>query len=452
MADAFVGDLLALDRDVAQGAPRLARWRAALRTDPEAHAGEDPLSRFRQVAGRSAWDALGGLPAGGADARLIAGLRRWIYFLLQARLSRAGEVAWARAAAAPCGLIEGEDPRRVSWREAWRDVVVVKTPGEAQQRMEAAAAGGPSLAGIATRIADRRVEVARRLGLSHPWEPAVGLTRREVRTTAARFLDATDDLSRSLRAERARLPGAAAALHRAVAREAGHGWPGHLTPRWLHETFGSGTEGLKLDLPTLPATLGAASFARALSMFGFALRVAAAPHAMPFSIANEPAFVGAHRLAFVFGSLACDHEFYGRVLGLGRRTSLAQARMLTDTALLEARLHAARILLGDEEALAPCGLFEEIGTRLFGSPLDPKLRGAWPRAREDEPARWVAILEASALRESLRQDFDVDWFRNPRAWAHLRARGAVAAREPVDPSAVGGGADALAHAFERALG
>ncbi len=187
-------------------------------------------------------------------------------------------------------------------------------------------------------------------------------------------------------------------------------------------------------------------------MFGFALRIATASRSMPFAISHEPGFVAAHRLAFVFGSLVVDPDFYVRVLGDGRRTALAQARLLTATALMEARLHAARLLLSDD-GFPPRDLFEEMTTRLFGLPLDPRFRGAWPAARDDEPARWLALLEARDLRESLRQRFDVDWFRNPRAWSDLRAQGALPAREVVSESiASGADADALARAFERALG
>jgi|HubBroStandDraft_1064217.scaffolds.fasta_scaffold34341_3 hypothetical protein len=451
MADSASDDLHSLDRDIALAVARLARWRGALSKDPEAHAGDDPLEAVRHVASKSLWEALGRLPIDGTDAALIAGLKRWVYALLQARLARADDLAWARLASAPQGLI---DERRVSWREAWREVVLARTPGRARQALEAAAEAGPSLAPIVVRSADRRAEIARRLKLTHPWEPIVGLPPRDVTATAARFLDATDDIARSLRDEHGDLgANAAGLLHSAVARGAGHGWPSRLTHRWLHETFGFGTVGLTLELPALPEAIGAASFARALSMFGFAFRLATMSRSMPFSMAREPGFVGAHRLAFVFGGLVGDADFYVRMLGVGQRIALAQARLLTGTALMDARLHAARVLLGDDVAPAPRELFEEVTTRLFGAPLDPRLRGAWPRARDDEPARWVALLEADPLRHSLRQRFDVDWFRNPRAWSDLRAQGAAISREPVDASIVGGnGVDELARAFERALG
>ncbi len=201
----------------------------------------------------------------------------------------------------------------------------------------------------------------------------------------------------------------------------------------------------------MPDPVGAASFARALYAFGFAARLAAAPAALPFAIAREPAFVAAHRFAFVLGALPTDVEFHVRGLRLGKRQALAQARTLARTALFEARIQAARILLGDDASFAPKDLFAEMGARLFGAPLDPRFRGAWPGARDDEPARLLALLQAQGMGNALREAFDADWFRNPRAWRHLRAQG-VAAREPVAEDALEASVSSLARAFEEALG
>ena len=76
----------------------------------------------------------------------------------------------------------------------------------------------------------------------------------------------------------------------------------------------------------------------------------------------------------------------------------------------------------------------------------------WPAARVDEPARWLALLLAPALRASLRDGFDTDWFRNPRAWAHLRSQGAGPAFEVVEEASLESGGDALVRSFEYALG
>jgi hypothetical protein len=220
----------------------------------------------------------------------------------------------------------------------------------------------------------------------------------------------------------------------------------------MAQTLGTIADGLPIQLPGLPSAIGAASFARAFCTFGYALHLAAVPSSMPFALAREPAFVGAHRLAFVFGALPAHLELYVHALGVGRRTALAQARLLARTALLDARLHAARILLGDPEALAPRELFEEVGVRLFQSGLDERLRGAWPAARHDEPARLVGLLGARALRDGLRDRFDADWFRNPRAGVYIRTLSSLPAHEVTEPSTLLASADALAREFEEALG
>jgi hypothetical protein len=452
MAEGQVQDLLALDRDVARAAKRLAGWRLSLADRPQEAAEQDPFDGLRAVAAKSTWERLGELSPSAGDEPLRDALRRWVLALVQARVGAASELGWAREAVVARARFEGDRPRQVSWREAWRGVVSCRSPVEAHLWLQAAADAAPSLAPVARLRATRRAEVARRMGLAHPWEPAVAVGLGPLRASAARFFERTDDLSRAVwRESLGTEPGAAAVLHAAVAREAGDGWPARLTPRWLAEQFGAGISGLPLALPALPQTMGAASFARALALFGYAFRVASAEGTMPFTLASDPWFVSAYRFAFVFGALAADPEFGVRSLGLGRRVAGRQARILARSALLEARVGAARVMLGAGEG-APRDAFDDVTERLFGAPVDRRFQGVWPVARTDEPARWLALLLAPALREALREGFDADWFRNPRAWAHLRALGAGPAFEAVDEATLEPGGDALVRSFERALG
>jgi hypothetical protein len=453
MGDARAQDLHSLDRDVARGWAALAQWRAGIAGDPDAHADEEPLEEVRRVAGKSTWDALTELAPSAADEPLREALKRWVFALTQARIGRSDDLAWARAAAEPRGRFAGDPPRRASWREAWRGVVAAKTATEARLWLDAAAEAAPALAEVGRARAERRAEVARRFGVGHPWAPLVPIERSPLRDAATRLLDATEDLSRAvwkhaLHGE----AGMASVLHAAVARDAGDGWPAQLTLRWFDDAFDVGRLELRIETRPLPAALGASSFARALYAFGFAVRVAAAPSSMPFALAREPAFVGAHRLGFVFAALSADAEWQGRVLGVGRRVALAQSRALARSALLDARLHAARLLLGDDAAFAPRHPFDDLGARLFERGVDPLLCGAWPVAREDEPARFVALLESRPFADSLRDRFDSDWYRNPRAWGYLRALAVDRTEEPKDAAALAPQVDALARAFDKVLG
>jgi hypothetical protein len=453
MGEGRVEDLLSLDRDVARGWKALTRWRAAMAIDPSGHAEDDPLEPVRHVAGKATWDALSELAPSLADIPLRDALKRWVFALAQARIGLPQEIALARAASDRCAHWRGDTERLVSWREAWRGVVAARSAGEASVWLDAAADAASPLAEVNRVRASRRVEVALRMGVEHPWMPLVGASPGPLHLAATRLLDATEDLSRAVWKEPPPgVDGPAAILQSAIAREAGEGWPARLTPHWLEEVFGSGPRGWNIDLPQLPAARGAASFARALYVFGAAVRIAAAPPSLPFALAREPAFVGAHRLGFVFGALAADAQWQGRVLCVGRRVALAQSRVLARSGLLDARLHSARLILGDDAAFAPRDRFDELGTRLFGRGLDARLRGAWPGAREDEPARFIALLQAQAFANRLRDEFDSDWYRNPRAWSYLRSMGAEPAHETIDASALDAPVDALARAFEGALG
>ncbi len=458
MASATVQDLFALDREVARAARALERWRAATATDPEVEP-VDPFEGVRRAAAKSTWDALGELVPSAVDAPLRDALRRWVASLLLARLTLGEETAWAREAAAPRIRFEGDRPREERWAVMWRSAVAARSADEVRLWLAAGAPAAEPLAAVARERAGRRLEVARRLGQEHPWKAVAGASPGAVRAAALRVLDATEEVARHVRREALR-SGAdpASVIHLAVAREAGEGWPAHLTKRWLEEVVGvagvagAGAASLAAHLPALPAPLGAASFARALRLFGRAARIGAAPAAAPFTLRAEPGFVAAHRWGAVFGALPAEADFHSRILGLSRRQAATQSRALTRTALFEARLEAARAVLVDEAAYAEADAFDELGARLFGAPLDRRYRGAWPAPREDEPATLLGLLGAQALRDELRDRFDVDWFRNPRAWAHLRADAARPAFEPLDEPSLADRAAALGRAFEQALG
>jgi hypothetical protein len=448
-----VQDLLALDRDVARGAAALEQWREAMARHPESLGDEAPLEAVRHVAGKSTWDALGETTPSAADVPLRDALRQWVVALTQGRIGAPAEAARARAAAVP-QRVELDRPHSVTWREAWRGVVGAASVAEAKLYLDAAASAGEGMADAARVGAARRLEVARRFGLGHPWVALVGVGANEVRQTARDLLDATEAIARHAWDDLWGKPGvtAAATIFGSLARDAGEGWPAHLTARWIGEALGAdAVRALAGAAPSLPPVAGAASFARALGAFGRAFVMAGARR-MPFALAQEPAAVAAHRWAFVFSALPASPEWQARILGVGRRTAVAQARLLARSALLDVRLHAARLLLGDEAAFAPQDLFDELGSRVFGVPLDGRLRGAWPAARHDEPGRFVALLQAPEAMRELVERFDVDWFRNPRAWEELRGRADAPARGPIDAKAFGAQVATLKRSFEEALG
>jgi hypothetical protein len=459
MADPRLDDLRAIDADVARAAVAIERWRARAATDPDAAEEDDPFLGLRHVTAKSTRDALRERPVSLADELLRRGLVRWLGVLIQARVGLPDDLARAQAENAKAVHHEGDEPKTETWREGWRDFVAARTPDEARRWLRSLADAAPPRGAAARAASARRLEVARRLGYAHPWDVedrAIPGGRVAVVSAARALLDATEDVAQAHRREVARDGAdAASVLYGTMARSAGDGWPARLTAQWFDDVFRGGPRGLPIRLPSLPRAVGAASFARALADFGRAVRLATTPRALPFAVARDPWNADGHAMAALFASLAADPEFHVRALGTGRRVGAAQARSLAGTLLVEVRLSAARVLLGDDERPAPSDVFEEVTARVFGAAADSRFAGAWPWSRDDEPERLIALLGVRGARETLRDRHDVDWFRNPRAWEQLRAP-AIPRLEPPPADAElppwDRDAAALARAFEEAFG
>ena len=425
-------DRKSMDRDIGRAADALARYRVALARDPEPMADVDPLFAFRHVSGKNAYEAIAGSKIADPDdpARLT-----WVHALTEARVVRDLDVEWATCANEKAAKLEVGVPRLVSWREAWRGIVASPARSEAIGWLGAAAERGPALASIARQRAERRVEVARRLGLTHPSD-GHALPMADLTVAAELLLRETNDLARQAFREARRKadiqelavsPVDAIAI--AVGRDAPEGWPAHLNERWLSELFASFARGLRIELSPLPEAIGAASFARGLQAFGYAMRRGGRTPSLSFVAASSPQFVDAHRYAWVFGSLAASPAFQKRALDLSSRVVAGQTRALARTSLFAARIAAATFLLGDPMRPVAQDRFEETTDALFGIPAPIGLAGAWPAPHDDEPARFLALMTALPLEQDLVNRFDLDWFKNPRAVAFLRARASGPARD-----------------------
>ncbi len=448
-------DLGRIDRDVARASASLAKWRKELARDVEAAAARDPLEAFRHVAGRAAYLELLGPEdrPKGADTPLREALARWVAHLTLARIALDLEVDAARIAAAPEAVHALTEGRRVSYREALRELPRALTRVELDAWLAAAAERAGAVGAPLRERRARREEAAARLGAAGTWALASKVPAPAVLAACEALLKETRTVATDLRKEaRAKddgpshaPPSAWVALTVGVARAAPEGWPARLQTRWLVDLFPQLIAGLRLDVGALPAALGASSFARALAAFGFAFRAAGPAPSLPFALASDPSPVDAHRYAAVFGALSASPEFQRRALGNVARVAAAQARTMARSLLLTARFTAARALLARDP-----GRFEELMVDVFGAALPDALALAWPAPRDDEPARVIALLTALPLARELVDRFDADWFRNPRGALYLRARASAPMweeRAELEP----GCARELARAFEGAV-
>jgi hypothetical protein len=467
-------DLVSFDRDVSRAAGRIEQLRGWLATGT-AEARErarsfDPFAGVRHTATLSSYRSLQQEEPSVLDVPLRDGLLRWVHELLQARVGldlaladadalhaldprlhpshvvEAKRVAAARAAGPAA---EEQAAEAHTYADAFAALVRAPDPSRAARALDRAADLAAPVAAVRKERRERRFEAAHRLGLAHPFSLASSV---DVAAASRTLLDATEPLARELLGasrKKAEFPWrASSAIGVDLAREARDGWPSHLTQRWLDESF-KALAPRGVDAGQLPEPLGAASFLRAASAWGFAWRTSGAPRSMPFGLARDPYPTHAFRFGFALASVVAEPSFQKHVLELPSRLAGGQSRTLRMTMFHRARLVAARALLASEQSVSPT-LFEELGTRLFGAPLPETMREAWPDARPTDASRLVALLGTPAFLAQLVGRFDDDWFRNPRAGKHLTSLACGPAFDAEPPPE--GAAAAMARAFEEALG
>lgn len=448
----FEASLQGFDRDLGRADASWRSWRAR----PKVEHAADPLADFHHVAGLRGYEMLQRIVPIGADAEWKDALLVWLCVMTQRRVAVGLDIDWASAVRAPEVRTVLDSPQQVDWREGWRRVIVSRERAEANAWLAGLADRAPALAPIERQRRERRLEVARRLGLDHPLAKSLGVSIEALRAAAAAVLDSTSDLAASVgREDRARnrsTPSPLDAVFAALARDAPEGWPAHLGLRWLHGLFGKLGVGRALDV-RLPSPVGAASFARALGSFGLSLRVTGPVPSLPFALARDPHPVDANRFELLFASLPASPVFQMRALGNVSRVAHAQARVLAKSALFEARAIAVRALLCDPIEIVRHDRFEELTSALLGAPLPRSFSLAWPEARGDEWARLLALVTAVPFVRELVDRFDVDWFANPRATQYLESRSALPARSPTLAADLDlrAGARELARRFEEAL-
>jgi hypothetical protein len=385
-------DLLDLDRRVNKVAAALERRRAAPSSAPLEEVAFD-----REVSSRATYQELGSL----ADDPLVRGVCAWVAHLTLERVTSPDAVA-VRAARLELGAVDAtasvdEHVRRLLGSE--RDA---RASAAELERVSARASDAHA------RLAERRAEAARLLGVADEPEPEL----------AAKVLSATRDAFDVIGPPGSWLQ----SVQRAIASDASEGWPAKLSVRWLHEQLSRGDlfKGVRLDAPRPPLPLGASSFALALHRLGAAWSWADRPEHTPLCLVRAPNDALVARRAALLASLVVEPTFHTRKLGLGRDRANLQARAIGRAAVLWLRmaaLGAAAHRLSRERARAT---FEELSEEALGRPLPRALLGVLPAPRRTGGLGLRAVLEALAERDSLRARFDEDWFDNPRAHLELR--------------------------------
>lgn len=386
----------------------------------------EELAFDREVSSRATYLELAPVAAD----PLAGGIRAWVGHLTLARVISPDEARYrdARlAVAADATASVDEHVRRLLGPER-----------EARPSADELARVAQPVADALSRLSERRREAARLLALEDEPEPALAET---VLACTGPVFEASGRPESWL-----------AALRRALATDAGEGWPAKISLRWLHEQLARGSmfEGVKLEAPRLPAPLGASSFALALHRLGAAWARADQPAHAPFCLTREPHDRLVARRAALLASLVLEPTFHQRKLGLGRDRAAAQARVMGRAAIAWLRWTALAQRSWQLAGLGDRASFAELSERALGRPLPRALLGVLPLPRRSAGLELRALLDALAEREQLRERFDEDWYDNPRAHVELRHEHhqPLAARRPLAPEQ---GSAALASRIDELL-
>jgi hypothetical protein len=406
-------DLLKLDKDVARAArAERAFWRT-LRADARVAETEAWFEPLRHTTTRTTFQEVASLPE---SDPLRLPLLAWIRRLAVTRIARLPILALAKARQEPTLRLEEPEPGLHGVRSIVRRVLADPERARARAWLAGLGAAPSPLLDLEKTFREATQEITTRLGATDPgiFTP---FDRAIVAEESADFLRRTDDLASSLFSSAEDLAGLVGKL---VARDVSGVWPTRPDARWLFDQFQGSPllQGLTLDLGDTPASLGAASFARALARLGAAYARGAVLGSAPFVITSDPSDVHPLRRGALFAGLIADPLFLRKNLGMSRDAAAATARQLAATFLADLRVVAVTSTLDLNRASR--GEIAEAFERALKVPMAPELSGAFPRLSMRAAERLAAALLARADTTLLRGEFDDDWFRNPRALHALR--------------------------------
>jgi hypothetical protein len=408
------------DAHIRDAAAALRSWRRKLRTAP-AHAREqDPLASRRLISTRQAFQRAAELPDGLPGKRDLV---RWVAFLTIERATHEDLCSAEASRVDPVHPVDQLDRRIWSIRELIAQAVFAREPARRATAAATLARVGDDASSNALRWLGRRHEAARQLGLRSLSELEAPFTQDVEPAQAARtLLEQTESLAAEVMGDRDLWQ---EALHWGAATDAHDGWPSKLTPRWLREVFDAKawTQGLALDFGPMPTARSGASFARAFARYGATLhRAASAQPGTPFVMAERPYDAGAASYGALFASLLCAPPFLRRKLGLGAVSISRQVPRMVRALVTGCRREAAKAVMactGNPEAARQAHAL--MVTRAFRAPVPVELAGVVPRYDPRSTALVAGILQGAVLREQLVEQFDEDWFDNPRCQEFLRA-------------------------------
>jgi hypothetical protein len=348
---------------------------------------------------------------------LKAAWLRFCFRFTEARINGPHRAALAHAYRVERYLIDDRLPITMSLQEMFFSVLSMR--GQRQRYLDILANRASSYRTLTFELWARRVELASRAGFASldaveaPTTGLVALAQSVLKRTEPAYTDLVSNHLEAL-------------LNAALASETQQGYPARLSPRQLREFLGESGyfEGLTLRVKPLPLPLAPTSYARALMRLGEGMVDASAPRGQPFVIARDPSGLMRKTLGALLGSLLESEVFQRQRCQVSPVHASAQARELMVSGLIHLRVCALRVLLRAVLCANHPSSFESDYEALchetFGFALPSGLVGLFPRVPPDAGQRFLGLCLANEWRHRLVDEFDEDWFRNPRGIERVR--------------------------------
>lgn len=371
-----------------------------------------PLSPYRSMTTREAFEETSGLPEGIGNRE---SLRRWLACLIIERVTWEDRVAAQDARCRAETVVAGLGEQRWSVRALVRELLTTR-----DERRRGAIAEGLLRASAESSEASvwwafRRQAAAHHLGLPGlSWleAPFEGVGAEEA---GQLVLESTHEVAQEVLSKACWQE----VLWAGTAMDAREGWPALLTPRWFRSVFGGwkSLDGLPIDTGVLCQPMCGASFARALSRFGTAVHRGCAERTKgPSRLVHRPFDASQASYGALFGSLLTSVPFLRRRLGLGGSKAREQARAMGLAMLVAVRLDGLRAMMSVQGA--PSAMVEthaREGSRALCTGVPEELVGVIPRY-DPRACAWLAgAVQAAVFHRELVETYDEDWFDNPRA-------------------------------------
>ncbi|GEM_PF-951957 len=417
-------DPLDWDHQIRQGQQLAEQYRLALRVNPLAADPDGPFVGTPFVTTRAAFDRIRSLPE---DLPLREPLLHWAFRLAEARvnaeLERQLAMAWRTEA------LRIDQPRPI---ETTRADLLARVLSDGVARSTWLELLGQHLDGLTQAVSllwQRREELAQRAGfanLAAATHPIADLqnhvTQWQLRVKAA--------------AEQAWGRDPLSAITAGLANQANRGWPARLGAHSVVALLGSrGWLARVVREPRWPQLIGPTSFLRALHAFGCELASAWATNAYPFVLAHRAGRGAGQRLGFLLAGLVTNLAWQRRVLGLHADQAREQVRALANALLFAGHGLCLKVLLARAATQSASALQQAHGQYLievFGFELPRAFAGLVPRLDTDDAHALIGFWMGLAEHERLRQAFDVDWFRNPRAIETVLEQSSTIEPAPLD--------------------